>query len=1723
MTDVISGYILKEQIYNSLHTVVYRAVREEDGLSVVLKILKAEFATENSFKQFREEFTLTQQLSGKGIIQALALESWENSLVMVLEDIGATSLLNIIKSQPLELPLALKLAIRIVDILMEIYQQNVIHKDINPSNIIWNPQTDELQIIDYGIATRLLRHSVTLQPPVMLEGTLAYISPEQTGRMNRVMDYRTDQYSLGVTLYQLFTHTLPFDFDDSLEVLHAHLARSPKPPDQVNPILPKCISDIVMKLMSKTAEDRYQSYYGLKSDLERCLEFLNHPTKLETIEIGKEDFTDLFQISQTLYGREKEIDYLLHQFHRVADGEMQLVLVKGYSGTGKTSLIREVHKPMTALKGTFIEGKFDQYQQDMPYAAWIQAFESLVGHWLMETDEDLKFRKKELLKALKGNGKVITDIIPSLELIIGKQPDVVPLEGQERHNRFNYLFQCFIKEITKGGRPLIVFLDDLQWIDLASLNLLKFILEKGTLSHLMIIGAYRDNEVQQDHRLGKMIKQLGHNEVETLSLNSLTTTDVSALIADTLKTSKDNIQEVSELIYSKTAGNAFFIHRLLQRLYEVEAFCFEISSRRWCWDIVKLRGMDISDNVVELILEKIKQLPVKLQTVLKYAGSIGNHFDIAILRLVVNLPKKELEDEIFNARREGLFIPLNTLGQFKFSHDRIQQASYLLIKEEERSAIHWKIGQLLLNNLSIKDFNRHLFEVVNQLIQGRSHIKNEKDRKEVVRLLFIAGERAISSTAFDPAYQFCSVGVELLKSHDWDENYSDTLAYYTKTTEAALLSIHIKEMEQLGQVIIEKATSVLDTIKVFELKVRAYAAQSEMPRAIQVALEGLRCLHLDIAEHPTQTDIGAEVESIFNLTQDIKISEITNLPQMNDPEKLAQIRLLSSIIAPTYNTNPFLMVVSVLKMVQLSIRYGNTPTSSVAYGMYGLLLCGMFGKIDEGYQFGQLSLQVQDKLGAEAVKARTIHIFNAFIRAWKEPVGNTLPALQEAYQIAFITGDFEFVAHASHVYAINAIFSGAELNDIEQEMKDYSMIMKQLGQKDPYLRNQLIRQFVLNLIGKNPNGALDFKTDVYDEDQMFEMHRVSNDISGMCVYYLLNMILFCVFEKTEKAVEYAEKAESYLHGLTGLLFVPTFYFFDSLARLGSLLKGGQEGENETLKKVRGNQEKMKEWVTHSPKNFSGKFYLIEAILAQVKGDFSLAEDNYELAISNSQNGNMISEEALINELYAKYWIFRNRDKIARVFMKDAIALYMRWGAIAKVESLKKLYPHWLSVDQLSEEKATSTTHSHSVMLDIRTVLKSSRVIAGEIQLEKLLSKMMHIIFENAGAEKGWLLLEKNEKWYPEIEVKTTENGVEIFDLSTVEEQENTLLEISQNILNYVVRTQKNVVLSDAANQGDFIRCPQITSNQSLSILALPLINHKKIIGIWYLENNLVKGAFTEERLQLLEMLASQSAISIENAMLYGDMEDQIKKRTQELNEKNKTISQQNKQRQELLHILCHDLINPIGAAHAITEHLVRELGVENTALELLNASRSSLTQSMEIIKLTQKLMALDEKKLNLEIHKENLKNLLNLSLEVVSLRFQEKQINLKVEVQDTVTVQVDAVSFVNSVINNLLTNAAKFSEPSGEVLIQATQDEAGTTLMIQDFGIGMPEKLVNRIFDPTAKTSRPGTKGELGTGFGMPLVKRFVEEYGGTISVVSKEKKEDSTESGTIVKIWLKG
>jgi len=1512
-----TDYQILAQLHESDNSYVYRARRKSDGLPVVLKLLRESYPPLERVAWFRREYEITRSLDLAGVVKAYSISTTQGRWMMELEDFGGDSLTLLMQAQPFSIEESLRIGIAVTGVLSNLHRDNLIHKDINPANVVYNRETRVVKLIDFGISTRLSRETPTFRNPDVIEGTLPYMSPEQTGRMNRALDYRTDLYSLGATLYELLTGQPPFSGDDPLELVHSHIARQPVAPHLIKPSIPPMLSQIILTLMAKNAEDRYQSASGVQADLRRCLHEWQLYGQIKPFEVRSEDISEQLVIPQMLYGRTAEIDHLHAAFGQISDGGRGLMLIAGVPGMGKSVLVQELYKPVTEKRGFFISGKYDQMQRSTPYAALIEAFAGLLRYLLTESDTNLAHWRIELQQALGPNAGVICEVLPELELIIGPPAPVPPLPPAEAQNRFINSVQNFVRVFLKTEHPVVMFLDDMQWADSASLALLQRILAAPPEPDqaLLIIGTYRDNEVDEFHPLRQMIQQVEQagQPVQLLVLTPLHRDSVMQMLADVLHCAPNELVELAELITQKTGGNPFFISEFLRALYVKELITFDAQHKQWVWDVAGIQAQQMTDNVADLLTHKIQQLTPNSQTILQFAACIGHHFNLETLARIAELPPTEVARQLEPALQAGLILPLSDAyllmtsdmpglaeqmaAEYAFAHDRIQQAVYDLIAPEQRGVLHWQIGQILWLTLPEARLEEQIFEVVEHLNQGRSQIASPAQALAVAALNRQAARRAQQSAAFHASFAYCAAGTALLPDNAWQADYDLTLDLYTRYAQAAYLTGNQEAQRDATNTVLTYARSVLDAVEIYEITLQAYAARQQFREAIGTVRPVLARLGVELPEQPSPEDMGGRIQAIQALLNERDFEQITALPLMTDPHQLATMRLLAGAFSTAYIGDPALMPIVVFEQVLLSLRYGHAPSSPFAYANYGLLLCALFGDIPTGSRFGELAQRLQHIPGAEAYRARTLITINFFVTHWTQHARTTLEPLLEAYHIGVETGDFEYAGYGVYMHTCHTFLCGTNLKEMQRLYASTDIALERLQQQRSRQFNQLYWQLVDNLMQGTPEPWR-LTGEHFQEESTLPAWQSASDVPALANICFARMLGAFILNNQQHAVMFRDALRLYQAGLIGSVYIPLFTFYDALIELmglhdnPALTPAAEEQREQVLARIDASQAQLEQWAQLGPMNIRHRWYLIEAERNHILGNDGAAREHYDQAIALAHEHGYLLEEALANELAGRFYLRKQNVRLAQLYLRDAHHVYQRWGALGKVRDLEVRYPRIFTKTNGNgagrHTISITSTGSNTARLDLGSVFKAYQTISSEIVMENLLGKLLQTVIENAGAERGLLILNRGGKLLVEAESSVGSDQVTV-----MQSQPLIASDLPHTLINYVARTHESVVLHDATSEERFAQDGYILARKPRSILCSPLIYQGNLTGVFYLENNHAVGAFTEDRLEILSLLSGQVAVSLENATLYAHLEELVSARTAELTAAYETVKSLN--------------------------------------------------------------------------------------------------------------------------------------------------------------------------------------------------------------------------------------
>jgi diguanylate cyclase (GGDEF)-like protein len=1466
----ISDYEILEKVGDTARSVVYKARKVGTKHTVIIKMLTARYPSPAETARFKHEYEIIRSIDTEGVIKVFDIIDSFDGVALVLEDFGGVSLRQLIPAG-FSLVRFLDLAVRISEILGILHQKSVTHRDIKPNSILLNQDADILKLADFGIASEFTRQNEEIYNPVVLEGALAYISPEQTGRMNRSVDYRTDLYSLGVTFYEMLTGHVPFMSHDPMEIIHSHIAKRPARVHTLNPDIPLPVSDIVFKLMAKSAEERYQNSFGLMADLKTCLDGIHADGRIEPFPLGLRDISLRFNIPQILVGRDAEIGTLLAGFDRASQGTTELLLVSGDPGIGKSALVNEIYKPIVEKRGYFISGKYDQFRKDVPYSAIIQAFMGLIKQMLSESDTRIASWRKMLLDALGPNGKVIAEVIPDLEHIIGTQPTVETLRPEEAQNRFNLAFQSFVNVFTTAEHPLAIFLDDLQWADPASLKLVKTILT-GSSKHLFLIGAYRRNEVSLHHPVSITIDEMEKKgrTINRIQIGPLKPADVNTTIMNVLRCKAEESAELAELIHEKTGGNPFFVNQFLKNLYDSRTI--EVDPKTgWSWDMDKIRQMQFTDNVVEFMAGKISSMPKCVLETLKVCSCIGNRFDLETLATACEKTIDAMLTDLTVVIQENLVCLQGAL--YRFHHDRIQEAAYSLIPEAEKSRLHYLIGKIALDKTPEEHVSEKIFYIVDQLNRGVDLATDTDERIRLAGLNLKAAEKAKSSTAYSSALRYAGTGIRLLPQAAWDEHYELTYALHNEMFECEYLTGELAQAEKTFHLIVKNAKSNLDRANVHTQMIILKQSTGGYASALEIGFAGLKMTRMPLPRKASKLRLGIELLKLRLHFWNKRIEDLADLPFMTDKEvrSSSYLSINTGTVAYFLDLNLFSFIVT--RGINTALKHGNFELSPFAYSAMGSLLGGGLGLYEQGYLFGKTSLKLYEKMGGIKNRSKILFLFAFFILHWKEHARNGLDYVREAYKAGLQAGDLIYSGYSINVLAMHRMILGHNLDKILEEYLPYQEF--QMNARDPFTPRNYRENLQMIRCLKGPTPTMGSLTgDGFDEEEQIEAYIASGNMLGQ-IYTLTSMLrVRWLFGRHDGCGAICRKILKLIQKKAGVgtLHIPEFYFYYSLHLAVMEKKAGFRRKLAYRTRLILNQLKMKRWAKSCPANFEHKYLLVEAELARMRGKNERAARLYDKAIQLASDNGYMQNEAIANELASEFYLSRGFEKIARTYLEGAYQCYRTWGATGKVEELEKAHPllkvskaRTGPMDTVHAASVTSAANMTSSILDIGSVMKVSQAISGEIVLDRLIRTIMKMAVENAGAHKGFFILNTDGKLTIEAAEKDGDEGAWSHMQSVPLE---TCDDLSKPIVQYVYRSGEDVILGDAAQEGAFTNDDYIRQTRCKSILCTPIMHKGILLGILYMENNLTTNAFTPERMELLRIFASQAAISLENARLF---------------------------------------------------------------------------------------------------------------------------------------------------------------------------------------------------------------------------------------------------------------
>ena len=1709
MTELTS--FMLERLWEDGEFVLFRGKRDV-GLARVLAVAPAlEQPAPETVARLHHAYSLAAEVDPAWAARPLELVYHEGRPALLMEDPGGDPLERLL-GHPMEPSQFLRIAIGTAVALGSLHARGIIHRNVKPGNILVDSATGHVWLTGFGIACPFPRERQLPEPPAEIAGTLAYMAPEQTGRMNRSIDSRSDLYAYGVTLYEMLTGVLPFTATDPMEWVHCHIARQPMLPSERVKGLPESISAIVMKLLAKMPEERYQTASGVEADLRRCLAALESGGRIDRLPLGTHDVSDRLLIPEKLYGREREIHALFAAFDRVvAEGTPEVVLMSGYPGVGKSSVLNELYKHLIPRRGLFASCKFDQYRRDIPYATLSQAFRTLIDQILARSDEEVSHWQNALREAVGPNGQLIVNLIPELEFVIGKQPAVPELAPQDAQNRFQLVFRRFVSAFARPDHPLALFFDDLQWLDEATLELLEHLITERELRHLLLVGAYADNVVSPSHPLMRtleVIRKAGAN-MQEIVLVPLELDDVGRLVADSLHCEQDSARPLAELVHEKTGGNPFFAIQFLTALAEERLLVFDSGAAAWSWDLARIRAKGYTENVVDLMAGKLSRLPRTTQGALGKLACLGNVAEIATLALVQGESEGQMHAALWEAVRAKLVFRLDTV--YTFLHDRVQEAAYALIPESERAAVHLKIGRLFLSRTAPEEIEEKIFEIVNQLNRGTVLIDSLEERERVAELNLVAGKRAKTSTAYASALTYFVAGRALLAEESWEQRYALTFELELQRAECEFLTGEFAAAEKRLSMLARRAADLVDSAAVARLQTELHTALDQTDRAVELGLEYLRRVGIDWSPHPTNEEVRKEYERIWQQLGNRPIESLVDLPPMTDPACRATLDVLTAIEEPAYFTDQNVRCLVIGRIVNLSLEHGNSDGSCVAYVQLGWLVGPRFGDYQAAFRFGKLGFDLVEKRGLERFRTRVSQCFGYFIIPWSRHLRTSVELLRPSLTTAQEAGDLKYAAYSCDRLVTVRLAVGDPLGDVQREAENGLEFARKA--KFGYIVDIITGQlgFIRALMGLTASLS-SFSDQEFDESR-FEQHLKANPRPAFatCWYWIRKLQARFYAGDYASALEVASKAEPLLQTGPGHFEWAEYLFYVAITRAAQYDYASSAEKVQYREALVAHHKQIVMWAENCPENFGNRAALIAAEIARIEGRDLDAERLYEKAIRSARENGFVHNEAIAHEVAARFYSARGFETIAHAYLRNARYCYLRWGALGKVRQIDQSHP------PLYEERTSSspitTIGTPVVQLDVGTVVKASQAVFSEIVLDKLIEALMRIAVEHAGAERGVLITIRNSELQIEAEARTGRGMIEV----ALRHTSATLADLPESVLHYVIRTLESVVLHDASVANLFSRDGYLKRRRTRSILCLPIVKQAKLVGVLYLENNLTAGAFTSDRIAVLELLASQAAISLEHAQLYADLQQENIERKRAEDELRRSEASLREAQSELARVTRLTTMGEMAAsiAHEVNQPLAGIVTNANASLRWLAGDSPNLAEAREAIRriirdgdragdVTKRIRALFTKtraaKERLDIN-EAIGEVVVLAGSEMRRNLVILQMELAADLPPVVGDRVQLQQVVLNLILNGIEAMGTIQDRPRELVIRTQRGEGDdeVSVAVQDSGIGLDSESRERVFDAFHSTKPDGL------GLGLSISRSIVEGHGGRLWAISND------------------
>lgn len=1686
------GYTLADPLWVGTRHTTYRARHQLDGRDVIIKIPQApDVLPSLKAARLRRAFVVGRAFSGPGVVRPLAVEPYQATVALVTEDFGGVCLARLLEERPIDdLAFSCQVGLQMADILGRMHDQGIVHKDVKTANFIVRPDSLETRLTDFSVSSRLSWEESTITTFDQLEGTLSYMAPEQTGRINRNVDWRSDLYSLGVSLYHMLTRGLPFSSGDPIELMYNHIVTVPPPPHEVNPLIPAALSAVVMRLLSKDAEDRYQSAQGVKADLAHCLAQWQKRRRIAFFNPGTHDASQVFRIPQKLYGRDPEVATLRQAFDTAARGETVLVLVTGAAGIGKSALVGELREPTNRHRGHFVTGKFDQYERHVPYAAFVQAFRQLVRHLLTESEMRLQGWRSRLAEALGVNGQVLVDVVPEVEVILGPQPPVPELTTDAAEKRFRLVIGEFVRVLAARDHPLTIFLDDLQWADGSSLKLIQQLIADRETRSLLLVAAYRDTEMDPDSDMLTLVDALKgeRRPVFRIHLDPLERVHLGAMVSDTLRTISD---PVADLVAARTGGNPFFIAQFLLTLYRRGLLSWSAGQSAWTWDMERLRTEAWTEDLVDLIIARLQELPPEAVSLLQMASCIGKSFLHRTLSTAAGIDPREVAARLEAPLREGLIVPLDSRYKYDdleeqctytFLHDRVQQAAYATIPDKERSPLHARIGRLLLRDATSEDLQERLFEVVGHL-NAAQDLLSPDEKTTLAELNLAAARKANASAAWPAARRLLETGLGLLPESGWEASYELAFDAHLELIRTLSMLHEDEAIEKVAKSASTHARDLLDHTRVLELRLCAYAQRLQWKQVLDVGLETIGLLGEPLTAHPLRGDMLTELNAVGELLRPLNPDQLLALPAMTDGSKLAAMRILRAMGSAAYSTRLYLYPFIICRMVRLSIRYGNCGESAYGYVGYGLVLSALQGQLERGYQMGQVAISVLDRHPARYLQGRIHVMFNVFIRHWIAPLAETIPALRNSGRWALENGDAEYWSYSLFWIGCLGLYVGQNLTELRDYVDRTLQSLLGRGQGNG-LRLLHLRHLVDELMASPDSAPL---PDDQPESTLVQRWTQAGDWNSLCQAYGCQAIGRFLLRDYQGCLDQMGLCETHLTVLAGQPCLPVFRFYHALALLAI-------GRSRPAAAIR---RQLQVWARACPANYEHRLRLVEAEAWRVAGrDIDLVLRTYERGIDAAQRQGFLLDEAIGCELAGRYLMGRGHPTAAMAYLRRAVSLYARWGGRAVAAGLVAEFPD-ANLALLVAPTDTTSPVPTPPDVDTQATLEAAQALSGEIVLDDLVRRLMRLLVQVGGADQAFLLLASDHGLH--IAGQGSAQGLDVFIHDPLPLAER----LPATVATYVLRTQEALVLDNARADARFARDPYLAERPRLSVMCVPLLRQGVVVGVVYLENPLLQGAFTARHVRLVQVLAAQAAISIENARHFHRQQQQhnliLAEREQRHQEALKAQAMEARRNAAVafLAIASHDLKNPIMGIRTWSALLTT--ADEQRRIECQRAIESCCQRAESLVLGYLDVAVADMGgTLRLQTARLDLRHLVEQEIE-----FQLDALPPLTRANTHLTWDLDDAEVnadpdrMQQVVSNLLGNAIRYAGSYGPITVGLRCGDGLVRFTIDDQGPGFPATYMEKSFQPFER----GVTGAAGNGLGLWISRVIVEVHGGRIGV----------------------